>query len=47
MAQGKIPLGHHSVTPGMVVLGVPWLIEFLKQAFDGVEEQRYEGRTVT
>jgi uncharacterized glyoxalase superfamily protein PhnB len=43
MARHKIPPGHHTVTPGMVVPGVSRLIEFLEQAFDGVEEQRYEG----
>jgi PhnB protein len=37
MSSQKLPDGHHTVTPGMVVPGVARLIDFLKQAFDGVE----------
>ena len=43
MSQSKLPPGHHTVTPGMVVPGVPRLIEFLAEAFGGVQEQRYDG----
>src|SRR5438093_6703303 len=32
-----IPEGFHTVTPYMVVAGVPRLIEFLKRAFDAKE----------
>jgi PhnB protein len=41
MKSQKIPEGHHSVTPGMVVPGVPRLIDFLKEVFDGVETVRF------
>ncbi len=40
MAVKPIPDGYHSVTPYLVVQGVPKLIEFLKQAFDAREGLR-------
>ena len=35
-----IPEGYHSVTPYLIVSGVPKLMEFLKQAFDAKETVR-------
>ena len=35
-----IPNGSHSITPYLVVEGVPKLIEFLKQAFGAQEQGR-------
>jgi PhnB protein len=40
MAVKPIPDGYHSVTPYLVVQGVPTLIDFLKQAFDAQETMR-------
>ena len=39
----KLPPGHHTVTPGMVVPGVAKLIDFLKEAFGGECCERHEG----
>lgn len=39
----SIPEGYHSVTPYLVVEGVPKLIDFLKAAFDAVETERVPG----
>lgn len=39
----SIPDGYHSVTPYLVVEGLPKLIDFLKAAFDGVETERVPG----
>jgi PhnB protein len=36
----KAPPGYHTVTPYLVVEGVPQLIEFLEQAFEGTEKMR-------
>ncbi len=38
-----IPEGHHTVTPYLMVKGVPKLIDFLKQAFDAKEIERMTG----
>jgi PhnB protein len=38
----KIPEGHHTVTPAMVVPGVAKLIEFLEAAFGGRVVDRYD-----
>ena len=38
-----IPDGYHTVTPYLIVEGVAELIDFLKQAFDGVETERMPG----
>jgi uncharacterized glyoxalase superfamily protein PhnB len=38
MGAKPIPDGYHAVTPYLLVPGVAWLIEFLKEAF-GAEEQ--------
>lgn len=43
MADSRLPPGHHTITPGMVVPGVPRLVEFLEQAFGGVGGPRYQG----
>jgi PhnB protein len=43
MAVRPIPEGYHTVTPYLVVPGVPELIEFLKQAFDARETGRFAG----
>ncbi len=40
MAVTPIPEGYHTVTPYLVVQGVPKLIDFLKQAFDAQEIMR-------
>ena len=40
MAVKPIPTGQHSVTPYLVVEGAAKLIDFIKQAFDGKEEER-------
>lgn len=40
MAVKPIPEGFHSVTPYLVVRGVPRLLDFLKQAFDATERFR-------
>jgi PhnB protein len=40
MAVTPIPKGYHTVTPYLVVQGVPKLIDFLKQAFDAQEIMR-------
>jgi PhnB protein len=40
MAVTPIPEGYHTVTPYLVVQGVPTLIDFLKQAFDAQEIMR-------
>jgi PhnB protein len=40
MAVKAIPEGFHTVTPYLVVEGVPKLIDFLKQAFDAQEIMR-------
>ena len=37
-----IPDGYHTVTPYLVVPGVARLIEFLKQAFDAKETERFD-----
>jgi PhnB protein len=37
MAVKPIPEGYHSVTPYLVVQGVPTLLDFLKRAFDATE----------
>jgi uncharacterized glyoxalase superfamily protein PhnB len=37
MATSYVPEGLHSVTPYLIVQGIPGLIEFLKQAFDATE----------
>jgi len=36
-----VPEGFHTVTPYLVVPGVPKLIDFLKQSFDAQEIQRH------
>jgi PhnB protein len=43
MAVKPIPEGHHSVTPYLIVPGVPRLLDFLKQAFDAQELRRSLG----
>jgi PhnB protein len=40
MAVKAIPEGYHTVTPYLVVQGVPKLIEFLQRAFDAKEVHR-------
>jgi PhnB protein len=40
MAVNPIPEGFHTVTPYLVVQGVPKLLDFLKQAFDAQEIMR-------
>ena len=40
MAAKPIPPGFHTVTPYLVVPGVPRLIEFLKRAWGAVEDHR-------
>ena len=40
MAVKPIPEGFHSVTPYLVVRGVPRLLDFLKHAFDATELMR-------
>jgi uncharacterized glyoxalase superfamily protein PhnB len=40
MAVQPIPEGYHSVTPYLVVQGVPTLLDFLKHAFDATEIMR-------
>lgn len=39
-----IPEGYHTVTPYLVVEGVPKLIEFLKTAFGAEEMERFEDK---
>ncbi len=39
MAVNPIPDGYHTITPYLVVQGVPKLIDFLKEAFGGVEKE--------
>src|SRR2546423_95566 len=39
--QGNLPHGYHTVTPYLVVDGVPKLIEFMKAAFGGTERTRH------
>jgi uncharacterized glyoxalase superfamily protein PhnB len=41
MAVKPIPEGYHTVTPYLIVKGVPTLIDFLKQAFDAKEIERH------
>ena len=41
MAVKPIPEGYHSVTPYLLVDGVAGLIDFLKQAFDAEERERF------
>jgi uncharacterized glyoxalase superfamily protein PhnB len=43
MAVKPIPDGYHTITPYLVVEGVPELIEFLKQVFDAEERYRTAG----
>jgi uncharacterized glyoxalase superfamily protein PhnB len=43
MPKYKLPEGHHTITPGMVVTGAGRLIEFIQAAFDGVVVDRYDG----
>ena len=43
MGATAVPEGYHTVTPYLTVGGVPRLIEFLKQAFDGQEIERVPG----
>jgi uncharacterized glyoxalase superfamily protein PhnB len=40
MAVRPIPEGHHTVTPYLVVHGVPQLLDFVHQAFGAVEVHR-------
>ena len=40
MAVKPVPDGYHSITPYLVVQGVPKLIEFLKRAFEAKETER-------
>ncbi|HSF32548.1 MAG TPA: VOC family protein [Candidatus Tectomicrobia bacterium] len=40
MAVRPIPEGYHTVTPYLIVQGVPKLLDFLKQAFDAREIMR-------
>ena len=39
-SRGDIPEGYHTVTPYLVVQGVPGLIEFVKAAFGATERMR-------
>lgn len=39
-SQANVPSGYHTVTPYLVVEGVPGLIEFLKAAFGATERMR-------
>src|ERR1700736_4417344 len=39
-SQANVPKGYHTVTPYLVVEGVPGLIEFLKTAFGATERMR-------
>ena len=39
-SKGPIPEGFHTVTPYLVMPGIAGLMEFLKQAFDGQEQER-------
>lgn len=41
MAVKPIPEGYNTVTPYLIVKGVPALIDFLKQAFDAKEIERH------
>jgi len=41
MATRYMPEGYHTVTPYLVVRGAGELIEFMKQAFHGQEEERH------
>lgn len=43
MSVNPIPKGYHTVTPCLIVEGVPRLIDFMKGAFDGVELSRHLG----
>jgi uncharacterized glyoxalase superfamily protein PhnB len=43
MSVNLIPKGFHTVTPYLIVEGVPRLIDFMKGAFDGVEISRHLG----
>ena len=43
MADSVVPEGYHSVTPYPVVKGVPALIEFMVEAFDGEEIEKLNG----
>ncbi|HZY94181.1 MAG TPA: VOC family protein [Candidatus Bathyarchaeia archaeon] len=36
-----VPTGYHSVTPSLIVEGVPRLLEFVKQAFNAEEKERF------
>lgn len=38
-----IPQGYHSITPILIVEGAPRLIDFLKQAFQAEERERFIG----
>jgi uncharacterized glyoxalase superfamily protein PhnB len=42
MTVKPIPEGYHSVTPYLIVSGVAGLIDFINQAFDGVEIERLQ-----
>lgn len=39
-SQKNVPSGYHSVTPYLVVSGVPNLIDFMKSAFGATERMR-------
>jgi len=43
MAVPAIPKGYHSVTPYLMIGGAARLIDFLKQAFDATETERFSG----
>lgn len=43
MAVKPIPDGYHTVTPYLLIRGVPEYIEFLKMAFDATEVMRTKG----
>ncbi len=43
MAVKAIPDGYHSVTPYLVVQGVPKLLDFLRHAFEAKEVHRTTG----
>ncbi|MGH2454359.1 MAG: VOC family protein [bacterium] len=40
MTVKPVPEGYHTVTPYLIVRGVPQLLDFLKRAFDAVETER-------
>lgn len=39
-SQKNVPSGYHTVTPYLVVSGVPNLIDFMKSAFGATERMR-------